>query len=169
MKQDYVNIFAKPVNQQGLDAVLLCLRLKDDWQKGKFNLIGGRIEKGESVIDAAIRELHEESGLSPAVPGCEKIMGTITGSWGTVYCVKITVPFIDPKPNPGEEQIQHVAWANWRELVNSSLLIPNLRVIIPLMSQGVMDWEIRDEGPSWRTSTHAIEVIVKSDNKASNE
>lgn len=161
---EYVIVFARPVNQHSLESVLMCYRLKDDWQKGRFNLVGGKIHKGESVIDAALRELREEAGLKPATPGCEKLMGKVSGSWGTVYCVKITVPFDDPKPEPGEEGTQYVAWADWKEISNSPLTIPHLRVILPLMSQGVTDWLIQDEGVTWKSDTHEFKVTVKSDN-----
>jgi 8-oxo-dGTP diphosphatase len=49
-------------DQQG--RVLLLLRgPTDPWMPGRWNLPGGRIERGESVAEAARRETHEEAGL----------------------------------------------------------------------------------------------------------
>lgn len=44
------------------DAYLLQNRVKDDW-KG-YTLPGGHIENGESIVDAVVREIKEETGLT---------------------------------------------------------------------------------------------------------
>lgn len=43
--------------------VILILKEKPDWQRGKFNGIGGKIEKGETALVGFIREFHEEAGV----------------------------------------------------------------------------------------------------------
>ena len=43
--------------------LLFCKRKKDPY-KGKFNLVGGKIEPGENGFDAAYRELEEETGIT---------------------------------------------------------------------------------------------------------
>lgn len=43
--------------------VLMCYRTKDPY-KGLYNFVGGKIEQGESDMDAAYRELFEESAIS---------------------------------------------------------------------------------------------------------
>ena len=42
---------------------LFCKRLSDPY-KGKYNLVGGKIEPGEEVFAAAYRELEEEDFFS---------------------------------------------------------------------------------------------------------
>lgn len=43
--------------------MLFCKRLSDPY-KGKYNLVGGKIEPGEDGFAAAYRELEEETGIS---------------------------------------------------------------------------------------------------------
>lgn len=43
--------------------LLFCKRVKDPY-KGKYNLVGGKIEKGETSSNAAYRELEEETGIT---------------------------------------------------------------------------------------------------------
>ena len=43
--------------------VLMCRRTKPPYS-GKFNFVGGKVEDGEREIDAAYRELFEETGIS---------------------------------------------------------------------------------------------------------
>ena len=42
---------------------LFCKRTKDPY-KGLYNFVGGKVEAGESGMDAAHRELYEETGIS---------------------------------------------------------------------------------------------------------
>ena len=43
--------------------ILMCKREKEPY-KGKFNLVGGKVEKDEDELHAAYRELYEETGIS---------------------------------------------------------------------------------------------------------
>ena len=48
------------------DRILLQNRVKQDWQG--YALPGGHVEPGESVVDAVIREMKEETGLTVCDP-----------------------------------------------------------------------------------------------------
>lgn len=50
------------VFNKNCDRMLMCIRRKDPY-KGLSNLVGGKIEPGESGIDAAYRELYEETAI----------------------------------------------------------------------------------------------------------
>ena len=43
--------------------ILMCKREKDPY-KGKFNLVGGKVEQDEDEMHAAYRELQEETGIT---------------------------------------------------------------------------------------------------------
>lgn len=58
-----VNLIA--VFNKETDKVLMCKRLKEPY-KGLLNFVGGKIEENESGIDAAYRELYEETGITVA-------------------------------------------------------------------------------------------------------
>ncbi|GAA4839001.1 hypothetical protein GCM10023310_15990 [Paenibacillus vulneris] len=51
------------IYNHSMDRLLMCKRLKNPY-KGLSNLTGGKIEAGESSIEAAYRELLEETGIS---------------------------------------------------------------------------------------------------------
>ena len=43
--------------------ILMCKREKEPY-KGKYNLVGGKVEKNEDELHAAYRELQEETGIT---------------------------------------------------------------------------------------------------------
>ncbi|MBI4276420.1 NUDIX domain-containing protein [Candidatus Uhrbacteria bacterium] len=56
--------------------VLLMHKNRPEWQKGKMNGTGGRIEEGEESVACMVREAREETGLS-TVPDQWIFLGTI--------------------------------------------------------------------------------------------
>lgn len=45
------------------EKILMCKRAKEPY-KGKYNLVGGKVEQGEDELHAAYRELQEETGIT---------------------------------------------------------------------------------------------------------
>ena len=45
------------------DKILMCYRKKEPY-KDKYNLVGGKLEKGETELEGAYRELEEETGIT---------------------------------------------------------------------------------------------------------
>lgn len=60
MKVNIIIIF-----NQNEDKVLMCLRKKDPY-KGLYNFVGGKLEPDENDLDAAYRELFEETSITKA-------------------------------------------------------------------------------------------------------
>lgn len=48
---------------EDLRTVLLIRKVKPASQAGKLNGVGGKVEKGETFVDAMVREFREEAGL----------------------------------------------------------------------------------------------------------
>lgn len=80
------------------NTALLIKKTKPDWQKGRWNGIGGKIEVGEKPHEAMVREFWEETGVE-----------TDEGEWLRVFelndpgCVLYTYFFIGT-----EERIREV-------------------------------------------------------------
>jgi len=158
MPQEYVIVYVELVGPEITDPVLFIEKNRSG-QEGRFNLPGGKIEPGETPIQAAVRELKEETGIVPAeVKRGVRKMGIITGPWGTVHCM--TVPILYEKPKPQEGETERVFWGRWEEYSKDSRLMPNLKVIVPLMRCGVTGWEIRNDS-SLPNEDHVLELTLK--------
>src|SRR5947207_2773047 len=109
MKKEYVVIHVAPLfkNESNEERVLLIMKDKPEWQKGFFNLVGGKVEDGETPEQAALRELKEETGYSPHHHYYNHAtrMGVIDAFDGLIHCFFIPVDdYIqkEPKPRDGE-------------------------------------------------------------------
>ena len=107
------------------DKVLLIEKKRPDWMKGRWNGIGGKIEKNETSNDAMKRECLEEIGYAR----CDfehKIIFTCPG--GTVYvfaaiCTANKIPY---------KQIEDERLEVWDVDELPYKIMENLKWIIPL-------------------------------------
>lgn len=65
----------------GAGKVLLLLRSEDDFMPGIFELPSGKVEAGESLLEALAREVEEETGL--AVTGVDAYLGAFDYTSGS--------------------------------------------------------------------------------------
>jgi 8-oxo-dGTP pyrophosphatase MutT (NUDIX family) len=70
---------------------------------GEVSFPGGRVEAGEAMVDAALREAHEEVGLSPeaveVVGWLDRVVGRSSGSVATpVVGILAAPPQLVPQP-----------------------------------------------------------------------
>jgi 8-oxo-dGTP diphosphatase len=103
--------------------VLLIEKNHPEWQKGRLNGIGGKIEKGETPLQAMIREFREEAGA------------TVT-SWrefavqtGDEYKLYLFTTRENVKLNPTTEE-GHISWYPVDNLPPN--ILPNMRYLIPM-------------------------------------
>ena len=119
---------------------VLIEKIKPEWQRGKLNLPGGKVELNEHPTAAVERELMEETGLYAKHI---RILGKLTGPDYLIHVARCLVP-IDSKPVQMEAELVHNMWID--EALVHPRLIPNLRLIIPLCMAGVTGWTIQDTG-----------------------
>lgn len=123
------------------DEVLLIEKDRPAFQKGRLNLPGGKIDDGESADIAAAREIREETGL--AIRQVSR-RGELRGSDYAIHCFCGEGDFDkDLKPREGETEVPR--WVTWKDAVRDDRLMPNLRVVVPLMMAGVEGWVLEGD------------------------
>ena len=116
------------VFNEDADRVLMCKRRKDPY-KGLSNFVGGKIEENESGIDAAYRELAEETGICSDDITLAHLMDftyysanmllevyvgkinkevTVTGEENELYWSKLDHNFFDSSEFAGDGNIGHI-------------------------------------------------------------
>jgi 8-oxo-dGTP diphosphatase len=97
-------------------------------QGNTWAFIGGAIEPGESALQAALREAHEEEGLDPAgVTPVRSVPGTVHADWTYTYVLVEAPRPTDPVVSSGGGW--ESAGARWVDLadVSGMDLHPSLR------------------------------------------
>lgn len=155
-QQEYVLIWCRRGNSS--NETLLILKDRPQWQAGRLNLPGGKVETGETPEQAARRELAEETGYECATE--PRIVGKIVDRSCIVWILKIVV-FSDNEPQARSEETEIPQWINWDKACKDTRLLPNLRLIVPLCMTGVDDFIIGDTYRSGNSERHTIKISVK--------
>lgn len=122
------------------NSVLVVEKVKPAWQAGRYNLPGGSIEPGETPQQAAERELQEETGIfSKAV-----CAGVINGPDWKVHVLICHTEHGHLAYTKTKERVI-LADINW--LLAQPHLLPNLRLIIPLLAFDTQGWVLADCQP----------------------
>jgi 8-oxo-dGTP diphosphatase len=125
---DYVCGFMFSESPQG-PRVLLIQKNRPAWQAGRLNGIGGKIEDGESPLDAMVREFREEAGLS-LIPTCWSPVAVLTGD---SFCVHFFSCWVYPGVfEDATAQTDETLVPVYVRDLHLFPIIPNLHVLIPL-------------------------------------
>jgi 8-oxo-dGTP diphosphatase len=114
---------------------ILLIRLAEDrgeWA-GKYNGIGGHIERGEDPSASARREIREETGLSPKfLTLCGVIIVDTGGSPGIGLYVYVGETDDLSEAHPSDEGFPE--WLDYSEIMNLPL-VEDLFILIPKSTQ----------------------------------
>ncbi len=163
IKKQYVLVHVEPVYQAGDPMILLVLKDRPDWQKGRLNLVGGKVEPNEDVATAALRELKEETGYEPARHDAIEQIGILQGSSEIIYCFRASVDdYTQPYPIPRAGETEVVRWFPWSCVRKDKRLMSNLRVILPLALARVYDWEITYSDAPVTGEMNSLQIDIPS-------
>ena len=91
--------------------ILMCKRAKEPY-KGKYNLVGGKLEEGETKLQGAYRELQEETGITKKDVKLKHLMNfqyQMLNIELEVYVGKLN------KEVELKEEVNHLQWMNKNE------------------------------------------------------
>ena len=85
----HTRLFTVGIVLRGRNILVLRRRQDDDTYPGLWDCVGGHFEKGESAEACVLREVHEESGLSPEVLKVGRLI-----EYRDEYGRSLAVPFL---------------------------------------------------------------------------
>jgi 8-oxo-dGTP pyrophosphatase MutT (NUDIX family) len=101
--------------------VLLTLRSMDlRNHRGEISFPGGRVDPGETPVEAALREAHEEVGLDPAVVTVVGELDHLNTAVSRSYIVPVVARLTEPLPQPlrpASPEVEAIFWLPLAELV----------------------------------------------------
>ena len=128
---------------------LLQDRVSEDW-KG-YTLPGGHVEPGESIVDAVIREMKEETGLtirSPRLCGIKQFQlkdGDYTKGRYLVFLYETSA--FEGELVSSDEGAMH--WVEKKEINNVDLVEDFLDLIDVMMNENYSEFQYTVEDGNW--------------------
>lgn len=123
--------------------VLLMRKRRPEWQRNKFNGIGGHIKEDESPTDAMVRECEEETGEF-FEPADWHLCCIMRGSWGVVHVFSVFTERVTGMEADADEPVSIHPLDKLPPNV-----IPNVRWLVPMcasftLGEHARSFEVRE-------------------------
>lgn len=119
-----------------LDEVVLIRKNRPEWQAGKFNGVGGKVNPGEDIIAAMDREFWEETGVKDVRWELFGRMGS-DSSWACWLFYAVDTEALGKVVTKTDEEVKVVN--KWE--IFSTPIIQNLRWLVPLVVDSLSNYE----------------------------
>lgn len=126
------------------DGEVLLIRRGREPRMGEWSLPGGRIEPGERAVEAALRELREETGVEAELTGLIDVVDGLFPQHGRHYVlIDYAVRWVSGEPMAGddaaeaafmpvEEAMRRVDWDETRRIIAMAALLAESETISPV-------------------------------------
>ena len=112
--------------------VTLIKKSRPEWQAGKFNGVGGKVETGEAVQDAMVREFQEETGVKTKWTDWKEFALLSSGST-SVYCFRaVSTKYVSFVKTTTDEMIMNILVKHILDSDAPYETVPNLPVLVRL-------------------------------------
>jgi mutator protein MutT len=131
--------------------------------RGEISFPGGRLDPGETPVEAALREAHEEVGLDPAAPSVVGELEHLSTIVSRSYIVPV-VSVLDERPEltPRTMEVDRVFWSPIRELTRSGTYRME-RWGSPPFDRPLHFFELDDE-TIWGATAHMLVDLLRYSN-----
>ena len=107
-------------SDRGVEVLLTRRSMDMRTHRGEISFPGGRLDPGETAVDAALREAHEEVGLDPALVHVEGELEHLNTVVSRSYIVPIVASLAAPVAlQPSSPEVDRVLWVPLAEFTRT--------------------------------------------------
>jgi 8-oxo-dGTP pyrophosphatase MutT (NUDIX family) len=129
--------------------------------RGEVSFPGGRVDEGESPVEAALREAHEEVGLDPTAPTVVGELAHLNTIVSRSYIVPV-IATLDHRPELSAQtvEVDRVLWTPLRELTAPGVYHVE-RWGAPPLDRALHFFELEDE-TVWGATAHMLVDLLSA-------